>query len=39
MPAEYSSFVRNWFVSDDGKVDSSKLSVEDKWAMCSATTR
>lgn len=30
MPAEYSSFVRNWFVSDDGKVDPSKLSVEDK---------
>ena len=30
MPAEYSSFVRNWFVSDDGKVDPSKLSVQDK---------
>ncbi len=29
MPAEYSSFVRNWFVATDGEGDPNKLSVED----------
>ena len=29
MPAEYSSFVRNWFVAADGEGDPNKLSVED----------
>ncbi len=29
MPAEYSSFVRNWFVSDEGEKDPNMLSVDD----------
>ena len=29
MPAEYSSFVRNWFVAADSEGDPNKLSVED----------